>query len=42
MSVIIINTHFPYKNTFYKKMHIKNPKTLRKCSENVQAQIPEL
>ena len=27
----IINTRFPYKKTFYKKMSLKNVKTLSKC-----------
>ena len=27
---------------FYKKMSLKNPKTLRKCQENLQPQMPEL
>ena len=34
--------HFFYKKSFYKKMNLENPKTLRKCSENLQPQIPEL
>ena len=33
---------FFYKEKFYKKMGLKNPKTLRKCLENPQPQMPEL
>ena len=35
-------TFFFYKKIFYKKMSLKNPKTLGKCSENLQPQMPEL
>ena len=30
------------KKDFYKKMSLKNPKTVRKCSENLQPQMPEV
>ena len=35
-------TLFLKKKNFYKKMSPKNPKTLRKCSENLQPQMPEV
>ena len=38
----ISNTRFFYKKNFYKKMSLKNPKTLRKCKENLQPQMAEL
>ena len=28
-----------YKKNFYKKMNLKNPKTLRKCLENLHASV---
>ena len=31
---------FFYKKNFYKKLNLKNPQTLRKCSENIQPQMP--
>ena len=34
-------TFFLNKKNIYKKMSLKNPKTLRKCQENLQPQIPE-
>ena len=39
---ILGNTNFFYKKIFYKKMSLKNPKTLRKCWENLQPQMPKL
>ena len=38
---------FRYKSfsdmkTFYKKMSLKDPRTLRKCYENLQHQMPDL
>ena len=36
------NTRFFYKKMFYKKMSLKNPKTLRKCLENLQPQTPQM
>ena len=39
----IIQAHvFFYKRNFYKKMSLKNAKTSRKCSENLQPRMPEL
>ena len=35
-------TFFLYKKNVYNKMSLKNFKTLRKCSENIQRQLPEL
>ena len=37
-------THVSFfdKKNFYKKMSLKNPKTLRQCLENLQPQMPEL
>ena len=35
------NTSFFNKKNFYKKMSLKNPKTLRKYLENLQPQVPE-
>ena len=40
-SVLSIHNFF-YGKTFYKKMSLKNPKTLKKCYENLQPQTPEL
>ena len=38
-----INTFFfKKKKFFYKKTRLKNPKTYRKCYENLQPQMPEL
>ena len=34
-----ISIHVKY---FYRKMSLKSPKTLRKCEENLQPQMPEL
>ena len=31
-----------YEKNFYKKMSLKNPKTLTKCEENLQPQMPYL
>ena len=39
---VSVNTSFFYKKIFYKKMSLKNPKTLRKCEENFQSQMPGL
>ena len=33
---------FSDKKTFYKKMSLKDPRTLRKCYENLQHQMPDL
>ena len=33
---------FFYKKILYNKMSLKNSKSLRKCSENLQPQMPEL
>ena len=35
-------TRFFYRKILYKKMRLKNQKTLRKCSENLQSQMPKL
>ena len=32
---------FFYKKNVYLKMSLKNPKTLRKCYENLQPQMPQ-
>ena len=40
---LLANTRFfLYKKIFYQKMSLKNPKTLRKCSENLQPQMLKL
>ena len=38
----ISNTRFLLRKFFIKKMSLKNPKTLRRCKENLQPQMPEL
>ena len=38
----LIEYKFFYKKNFYKKMSLKNPKTLRKCLEYLQPQMSEL
>ena len=38
----IYTLHVFYKIKFYKKTCVKNPKTLRKCEENLQLQMNEL
>ena len=38
----VCNTLFFNKKNVYKKTSLKNTKTLRKCYENPQPQIPEL
>ena len=38
----VLQYKFFYKNIFYKKVSLKNPKTLRKCLENLQPQLPGL
>ena len=37
---IILITSFLYKKNFYKEMSLQNSKTLRKCSEYLQPQLP--
>ena len=39
---VSVDARFFYRKIFYKKMSLKNPKTFRKCQENVRPQIPEL
>ena len=36
ITLLIPNTRLFYQKNFYKKMSLKNPKTLRKCCENLQ------
>ena len=39
--VFLSKCSFLHEKIFYKKMSLKNPKTLRKCSENLQPQMSD-
>ena len=42
MCKLLENRRKTYTRFFYKKISLKNAKTLRKCKENIQPQMPEL